>query len=267
MNKQELSSVGLLKDLIENYGVIGIKTSFEDEGASLFEVNRLKELCNQAGTKLLLKIAGAEAKRDLEDTMVIGVKGIVAPMIESPFALDKFVKSAKAILPPDIFSSVQLGINIESITAYKNFDEMIKADGFKDLYHITLGRVDFVSSMGKDRNYVNSEEILEIALDLFTKTRENEKKVYLGGAITIDSSDFLKTLFKKGLLDKFETRYVIYDPTVALKSLEKSLLYGQELELAILNYRRNFYLHRANKEIDRINMIEARVNQGKSMLK
>jgi hypothetical protein len=97
MNKMELSSTALLKDLVENNGVIGIKTSFEDEGASLNEVIRLKELCNQAGTKLLLKIAGAEAKRDLVDSQIIGVKGIVAPMIESAFALDKFVKSAKSI--------------------------------------------------------------------------------------------------------------------------------------------------------------------------
>jgi len=261
MNKLELSSVALLKDLVENHGVLGIKTSFEDEGASLFEVLRLKELCNQAGTKILLKIAGAEAKRDLEDSMVIGVKGIVAPMIESPFALDKFVKSAKAILPPDIFSNVQLGVNIETITAFKNFDEMIKADGFHELYHITLGRVDFVSSMGKDRSYVNSEEVLSIATDLFSKTRENEKKVYLGGAITNSSSDFLKTLFKKGLLDKFETRYVMYDPVVALQHLDDSLINGQKLELCILNYRREFYLQQANKEISRINMIDARINQ------
>lgn len=259
MNKLELSSVSLLKDLVENHGVLGIKTSFEDEGASLMEVIRLKELCNQAGTKILLKIAGAEAKRDLEDSMMIGVKGIVAPMIESPFALDKFIKSAKSILPPDVLSNVQLGINIETISAYKNFSEMIKADGFNHLYHITLGRVDFVSSMNKDRSYVNSQEILDIAVDLFTKSREMSKRVYLGGAITIDSNDFMKKLFTKGLLDKFETRYVMYDPAIALNNLQDALLSGQKLELGILNYRRNYYLHHANKEIDRINMIEKRI--------
>jgi len=259
MNNLELASVFLLKNLVENHGVIGIKTSFEDEGASLMEVIRLKELCNQAGTKLLLKIAGAEAKRDLEDSIMIGVKGLVAPMIESPFALDKFIKSAKSILPPDVITNVQLGINIETINAYKNFSEMIKADGFKDLYHITLGRVDFVSSLNKDRSYVNSPEILEIAIDLFSKAREMAKRVYLGGAITVDSFEFLKTLFTKGLLDKFETRYVMYDPAIALNNLEEALLFGQKLELEILKNRRNYHLHHANKEIDRIKMIEKRV--------
>ena len=259
MNKLELSSVSLLKDLIENHGVLGIKTSFEDEGASLMEVLRLKELCNQAGTKLLLKIAGAEAKRDLEDSMMIGVKGIVAPMIESAFALDKFVKSAKSILPPDVLSNVQLGINVETIQAYHHFDEMTKAEGFKDLYHITLGRVDFVSSMQKDRSYVNSPEIFDMAVEIFTKSREMGKRVYLGGAITIDSLDFLTRLFKKGLLDKFETRYVMYDPALALNNLSEALINGQKLELGILNYRRNYYLHHADKEIDRIKMIENRL--------
>jgi hypothetical protein len=36
---------------------------------------------------------------------------------------------------------------------------------------------------------------------------------------------------------------------------------GQKLELGILNYRRNYHLHHANKEIDRINMIEKRINK------
>jgi 4-hydroxy-2-oxoheptanedioate aldolase len=261
MNKMELSSTALLKDLVENNGVIGIKTSFEDEGASLNEVIRLKELCNQAGTKLLLKIAGAEAKRDLVDSQIIGVKGIVAPMIESAFALDKFVKSAKSILPSDILSNVQLGVNIETMTAYKNFKEMVNSDGFNSLYHITLGRVDFVSSMGKDRSYVNSDEIFDIAVDLFSQSREHTKKVYLGGAITADSETFLKNLFAKGLLDKFETRYVMYDPAIALNNLQEALLNGQRLELGILRNRQQLYYRESQKESDRINMIAERVGE------
>ena len=47
MRKQEFKCARLLTDLVENYGVIGIKTSFEDEGASYEEVMRLKEICNQ----------------------------------------------------------------------------------------------------------------------------------------------------------------------------------------------------------------------------
>ena len=261
MNKLELNSAALLKDLIENHGVLGIKTSFEDEGASFNEVLRLKELCNQAGTKILLKISGAEAKRDLADSQIIGVKGIVAPMIESAFALDKFIKSAQSILPNDILSNVQLGINIETIQAYKNLKEILNADGFESLYHLTLGRVDFVSSMGKDRSFVDSDEMLSIATDLFSQTREKTKKVYMGGAITLESENFMKKLFSKGLLDKFETRYVMYDPTIALKNLKDALMSGQKLELQILKNRQQLYFRESQKEIQRIEMISKRVGE------
>lgn len=113
----------------------------------------------------------------------------------------------------------------------------------------------------KKISYVNSDEVLDIATDLFTKSREMSKRVYLGGAITVDSNDFMKILFNKGLLDKFETRYVMYNPAIALNNLQDFLLNGQKLELGILNYRRNYHLRHANKEIDRINMIEKRIDK------
>jgi hypothetical protein len=53
----------------------------------------------------------------------------------------------------------------------------------------------------------------------------------------------------------------MYDPAIALNNLQDALLSGQKLELGILNYRRNYHLHHANKEIDRINMIESRINK------
>ena len=52
----------------------------------------------------------------------------------------------------------------------------------------------------------------------------------------------------------------MYDPAIALNQLEDALLNGQKLELGILNNRRNYHLHHANKEVDRINMIEKRLN-------
>lgn len=259
MNNIELDAVHRLKILIDSYGVLGIKTSFEDEGASFPEVMRLKELCNQADTKLLLKIAGAEAKRDLTDSQIIGVKGIVAPMIESSFALEKFIESVKSRISPSALQNIQLGINVETINAYNNYDKIIESKSFDLLHHITLGRVDFVKSLGKDRSFVNSDEIYNIAIDIFKKARDRGKKIYLGGAITTESADFLKSLFSKGLLDKFETRYVIYDPAIALKNLSAALLEGQKLELSILKYRQDFYYRESVKEDLRIKMIEERI--------
>jgi 4-hydroxy-2-oxoheptanedioate aldolase len=261
MNTKEFKCVSILTDMIENHGLIGIKTSFEDEGATFNEVIRLKEICNQAKTKLTLKIGGPEASRDIQDSSIIGVKGLVAPMVESGFGLTKFIKCVHTNLLPDVIESLELIINVETIQSYKNIDEILSTEENKHLYAITVGRVDFVSSMGKDRTYVDSPEMLKITKDIFTKAKNVGLSTNLGGAVTIKSYDFLKELYKEGLLDKFETRYAIYEPSKALRDLNKSLNKGQMFEYEWLNNRKEMYQSQASKENKRIQMIQERINQ------
>ena len=162
MNNREFKCVSILTDLVENYGLVGVKTSFEDEGASFNEVLRLKEICNQSKTKVTLKIGGPEAIRDIKDSLVIGVKGLVAPMVESEFGLVKFIKAVEDNLPYEVVSSLQLNVNIETTTAVSNIDKILSSKSADALYGVTLGRVDLVSSMKKDRSSVNSDEVYEI---------------------------------------------------------------------------------------------------------
>ena len=138
MNTREFKCVKILTDLIENEGLIGIKTSFEDEGALFNETVRLKEICNQAKTKLTLKIGGPEAIRDIKDSLIIGVKGLVAPMVESAFGLKKFIQSTKTYISEDTLPSIQLNINVETITAVSNVQKMLNLSEANDLYGVTL---------------------------------------------------------------------------------------------------------------------------------
>lgn len=261
MNTREFKCVKILTDLIENEGLIGIKTSFEDEGALFNETIRLKEVCNQAKTKVTLKIGGPEAIRDLKDASIIGVKGLVAPMVESEFGLKKFIQATKNYIPEDVLSSLQLNINIETITAVENVIKMLNTPEANDLYGVTVGRVDLVSSMGKDRNYVNSEEVLKMTKSVFIKVKEKGLKACLGGAISTDSLDFLKKLHSEGLLDKFETRYAIFDPSITLKNLSRALSKAQMFEYEWLKVKNEYYTLLANQDIKRIQMIQDRINQ------
>lgn len=261
MNTREFKCVDLLKDLIENDGLIGIKTSFEDEGASFDETIRLKEICNQAGTKLTLKIGGPEAIRDMKDSLIIGVKGMVAPMIESPFALKKFIQATKTYIPEDSLNTIQLGVNIETTTAVNEINSILSIPESDSLYSVTVGRVDLVSSMYKTRDYANSKEVYDMVKSVFSKAKTKNLKLCLGGAISIDSLDFLKKLHTEGFLDKFETRYAIYDPSIALKNLSKSLSKGQTLEYEWLKCKYEYYTKLANQDIQRIQMIQDRINQ------
>lgn len=260
MNKFENNCVNLLNDLIENHGVVGVKISFEDEGATFNEAIRLKEICNQAKTKLTLKIGGPEALRDIQDSQIIGVKGLVAPMIESGFALNKFVDCVHKQLSSEIISLLQLSINVESIGAWANLNNIFGSKNINKLSSITFGRVDFVSSIEKDRNYVDSDYVYEKVLDIFQNAKNKGLKTNLGGAISIKSLDFLTKLNSIGLLDKFETRYVIYD-TSALKDLNKALQKGQEFELNWLLNKKEMHGKLSEKDDMRIKMINERIRE------
>lgn len=261
MKAREFKCVEILTDLIENEGLIGIKTSFEDEGALFNDTIRLKEVCNQAKTKLVLKIGGPEAIRDIKDSEIIGVKGLVGPMIESPFGLQKYIQAVNKNLHKSIISSLQLLINIETISAINNVEEILDVEEASQLYGVTVGRVDLVSSMGKDRSYVNSEEIYKLAKRVFTKAKDKQLKACLGGAISVESLDFLKKLNSERLLDKFETRYAIFDPSITIKNLSRALSKAQLFEYEWLMVKKEYYDSIANQDLKRIEMIQERINQ------
>jgi hypothetical protein len=261
MNNREFKCSKILTDLVENYGLVGLKTSFEDEGASFNEVLRLKEICNQSKIKVTLKIGGPEAIRDIKDSMIIGVKGIVAPMVESDFALQKFINAIYSHLPPDVITSLQLNVNIETITAATNIDKILASQQASSLYGVTVGRVDLVSSMRKDRTYVNSDEIYELAKKVFIETKKLGAKACIGGAVSIESLDFLKRLHSERLLDKFETRYAIFDPSIALKKMSKALSKAQLFEYEWMTNKMEYYSNLAYQDEARIKMIQNRMNQ------
>ncbi len=89
MNTRESKCVKIMTDMIENDGLVGIKTSFEDEGATFNETVRLKQVCNEAKTKVTLKIGGPEAIRDLKDSSIIGINAALSSSGEK--SIPKFV--------------------------------------------------------------------------------------------------------------------------------------------------------------------------------
>ena len=82
-SKQLLKSLKFLK---KEFNVVGIKSSFEDEGVIFNELIKLKELCVLSNLELNIKIGGCEAISDIKNCLLLNVNNIIAPMIESPFA-------------------------------------------------------------------------------------------------------------------------------------------------------------------------------------
>lgn len=91
MNTIERQMVEILVDLKTRHHVIGVKAEFEAEGTRLEEAMRLKEVISAAQLGLTLKIGGCEAIRDMYEARILGVSRIVAPMVETPYALKNFL--------------------------------------------------------------------------------------------------------------------------------------------------------------------------------
>jgi len=259
MNILEREMILLLKDLKENYNVIEIKAEFEAEASRMVELSRLKDVISSVGLTLMMKIGGVEAITDIYNCLTIGVTGIVAPMAETAYAMSKYIKAIEKYVPEDNQEDIEFAANIETITAYKNIDEILNTKGINLLASMTVGRVDFTTSMGLDRSGVNSKEMLKIVRNIFKKLKAKGFKAGLGGAISPESIPFLKQLDEGNLIDKFETRKVVFKNSAINKNIEEGITKAVEFELLWLKSKKRYY-SRANAEDDiRIEMLEKRL--------
>src|SRR3990167_7992922 len=129
MNKLEKKMIDLLIALKEKFNVLEVKAEFEAEGTRLDEAIRLKEIVDNAGLGLMIKIGGAEAIRDIFDAQLLDVSGLVAPMIESPYALRKYLDAIETFVPKELQNNIKFGVNIETIQAYSNLESIFKERG------------------------------------------------------------------------------------------------------------------------------------------
>ena len=194
-----------LKELVflkENLNVIGIKQSFEDEGASIEDIILARRLTEISNLKSFVKIGGCEAKTDMEVCKKFGIDSIIAPMVESEFALSKFLSSADSVF--------DLYIVIETKTAYENLENLLKL-GKNKLKGIVVGRSDLTKSFNLDKSEVDSVFINNIVHDILIKSISYNLKTTLGVNISIKSSDFIKNQFEENLLDRIETRNIVLE--------------------------------------------------------
>ncbi|HEX4086564.1 MAG TPA: aldolase/citrate lyase family protein [Chthoniobacteraceae bacterium] len=257
MNRLEKQMVDLLIDLKENHNVVGVKAEFEAEGTRLEEAMRLKDVSLKAGLGLTLKIGGCEAIRDMFEAADLGTAHLVAPMVETPYALKKYLGAVKSALSEDQRADMDFLINLETITACKNFEEMLKLPGIGMLDGIVLGRVDLTGSMGLTRDDINSEQVRNICLDMAAKAKAHGKTVVVGGGVSVHSLPFFRG-FPEGHINRFETRKVVFSCPGALDNKEASFLKAVEFELMWLKNKKAYYTQISREDDARLQMMEER---------
>jgi 4-hydroxy-2-oxoheptanedioate aldolase len=259
MNIIERSMIEQLTELREKYGVFEIKAEFEAEGSTMEEMMRLKDVTTAAGLPILLKLGGVEAVTDIYCALQIGVKGIVAPMAETAFALSKYIDMVIKIIPPDNAEDIQFAFNLETLTGCHNFKQMLALPNIGILFGVTIGRVDLTGSMGLDRKSVDTPQIFDLTRDACILAKEKGLHTAVGGAISADSIDFINRLHSERLLDKFETRKVVFHAE-SVQYGEIALNKAIHFELNWLKAKQRFHSRVRAEDAKRIEMLEKRVS-------
>lgn len=224
--KQSLDNLG------KNWGVIGMKQSFEDEGVLLNDVVAFKRVTEICGLESFVKIGGCEAKSDLYNCIRMGINGVIAPMVETPFALDKFITMMK-----DYPNRADSYVVIESKTAYENIDSILE-NGQGHLKGIIVGRSDFSKSYNLNKSEVDSSFIYDKVEDILTKAKRYSYITTMGGNVSTRSTKFVKDAFTKGLLDRIETRNVVIGLNKSnIVNIDNNIQKALDFEIEWLQYK------------------------------
>ena len=249
--EQLRSSLG---KLAEGGCLTAIKTGTEAEDMSFEDIRILKALCRDI-LPLYVKIGGPEARNDIREMYSIGVDGIIAPMIESPYALKKFIETLHDILGPISFEKVQKGINIETIQAVTQLEEILSMPEASSLNQVTAARSDLSASMDTD---ADDENVHDACFRIVDRARNTGFRTSVGGAI--HPGNFLK-IVKNIMPDLLNTRNMVMDTAYLMDTSSDSVSKCLSFEADLYSYLSDMPGERQKSYEKRVQTIHTRMNK------
>lgn len=255
MNATERNMLEMLKKGRDEHGVVAVKAEFEAEGTRPDELLRLLELAWRADLGVALKIGGCEAVSDLLAAKLYGANYLIAPMVETPYALTKYVEARHKTWGDE--TDAKFLYNLETATGLANLSEMLPIAA-EHLDGVVFGRVDFTLSNGLSRAEINSRAISDAVLRVAEACAEHDLELVVGGGVSTEAAPALRE-FRAIRLDRFETRKVVFDGAAAeSRSFELGIANAVDFELAWLENKRDYYRAIAEEDAKRIAMMRER---------
>lgn len=257
MNGYEKRMLEILRKGADIGGFVAVKAEFEAEGTRTDELLRLLELARRAGVNVGIKIGGCEAIRDLIECRQFGVDYVIAPMVETPYALSKYIAARNSVFSAEERADIGFLFNVETMTTFNNIFEMGQVAGGAGI-GMVFGRVDFAGSLGLDRRAVNTPETTDAIVRVAEIALEQRVDLVVGGGVSPDAVAAL-TRIRQTKLDRFETRKIIFDAaSLDDGRVVAGLALAIEFELLWLKNKRDYYRTIAAEDEARIAMMEAR---------
>jgi phosphoribosylformimino-5-aminoimidazole carboxamide ribonucleotide (ProFAR) isomerase len=259
MNLTEKKMFDILDDLKSNHGAISVKAEFEAEGTRTEELLRLLDIARRAQMKIALKVGGCEAVRDLIEAKQFGVDYIIAPMIETPYALEKYIEAKNRIFDATDQSDVNFLVNIETKTGFDHYEDICTiASRSNAIQGVVFGRVDYAGSLRLPLDSVDNPKITSDCKLVAEKCKECNLDFVVGGGVSSYAIKALKSI-KESYLSRFETRKIIFNSSSLMNdNLKSGLLKAVHFELLWLLNKRDYYSLITKEDDKRIKMLDSR---------
>jgi 4-hydroxy-2-oxoheptanedioate aldolase len=242
----------------------GLKAEFEAEGARFDDLVVYSNIAHATATPLVIKIGGCEAVSDLQLAKLLGCSKVVAPMVESAFALRKFAGAATSVYGADRDQRPLMLFNIETERSALDHELLLDAAVDLGIDGVVVGRGDLAESMGLVRGGVEAPEVSDHLRRILAAARSRGLVCGFGGGVSTRTVPLALSLRDAGILDYFETRKVLLSPGPSAdeESLRREVLVALQFELGWLEHKRDFYANIVGEDDARIQRLGSEIERG-----
>jgi len=235
----------LIDVLYQEHGMVMTYAGFEWEDMNLDEVACLKQLGTD-NIPLLMKLSGLEARAEMRHLCQVGADIFLAPMVESPFGLQKFVTTAQQVCKAHQ-KSPRFGVMLESIACADQINSIVSSPYFEELEVTILGRWDLAQSMQTED--VDDQAVMDVCRKIVDAVVAKNTSISIGGFINPFSVNQVKKQFGA---DKVNTIHVVLE-------VDKCPNLSHSVELAI-HFVKAFYKHLQLVNPQRASVYQTRID-------